>query len=168
MNKEEKNESLTQFQKEQLLACENDLIESINKVFYETLKTMGENETTLNVILLQYYNVDTRDKCIASIANTNIEARHLDKVYDRILKKVYEKYKNHLKYEEKRKIEEKDQKAYNRQVVVVIVCCLIFGIFIAPLIVEHPFIFMLICFIGSIIVSIINAIYIYFKKNLGD
>lgn len=158
-----------------LLDSENALTENITKVFDKELKAMEENETVLDSILLQYYNVATRKEVINSIANNDFEMHYLDNIYDKILKKVYKKYKHHLKYvkskklsEEQRKMEENDQKAYNRQVVIVIVSCFVFGIFIVPLIIKHPIIFILICLIGFILISIINAIYVYFKKNLGD
>lgn len=151
--------------------------EELERCFYNDIEKEG-----IDMALINLHLKSTRDSILKNIPESREEYNYLNENYEKILDKIAKIYINDAKARKKRdelieqkkiellqkKIEEKDQKAYNRQVVVVIVCCLIFGIFIAPLIVEHPFIFMLICFIGSVIVSIINAIYIYFKKNLGD
>lgn len=84
--------------KDLLLSCENDLCDSIDRVFKKVINESETKETTLELTLLQYYKLETREACIAEFGKTVIEQNHLEKVYDKILKQVYNKWKNHVKY----------------------------------------------------------------------
>lgn len=117
----EKEEKKTQkeYEKDLKIALENDLYDSIDRVFERVLNENGTNETTLELALLEYYKADVRTSCIDEFGANEIEKRYLDKIYDKTLKRVYNKWKNHVQYYQiqetikQQKQEEQDAKFEN-------------------------------------------------------
>ena len=116
--KEEKK-TQKEYEKDLKIALENDLYDSIDRVFERTLSENGTNETTLELALLEYYKADVRTACINEFGTNEIEKRYLDKIYDKTLKRVYNKWKNHVQYYQiqettkQQKQEEQDAKFEN-------------------------------------------------------
>lgn len=96
--KKEQEQNKKQYEKDLLIACEEDLKNCIDRVFQKSLEENGYNETTLDVVLMQYYNVNTRNACISEFGKTTEERNHLEKIYDKKLKEIYNKWENHVKY----------------------------------------------------------------------
>ena len=96
--KKEQEQNKKQYEKDLLIACEEDLKSSMDRVFQKVLEENGYNQITLDVILMQYYNVDTRNAYISEFGKTTEERNRLEKIYDKRLKETYNKWKNHIKY----------------------------------------------------------------------
>lgn len=99
-NKKEQEKEKKQYEKDLLIACKNDLTEFMNRIFEECLNDNGVDKTTLDIILLKFYDIETRNKCIAEYAKTIQEQDYLNQEYDKILHNVFKKWQNHVKYVE--------------------------------------------------------------------
>lgn len=117
----EKEEKKTQkeYERDLKIALENDLYDSIDRVFEKVLNENGTNQTTLELALLEYYKADVRIACINEFGTNEIEKRYLDKIYNKTLRRVYNKWKNHVQYYQvqetikQQKQEEQDAKFEN-------------------------------------------------------
>lgn len=98
--KKELEKEQKQYEKDLLIACKNDLTEFMNRIFEKSLDENGVDKTTLDIILLKFYDIETRNKCIAEYAKTSQEQYYLNQEYDKILHSVYKKWQNHVKYVE--------------------------------------------------------------------
>ena len=96
--KKEQEQNKKQYEKDLLIACEEDLKSSMDRVFQKVLEENGYDQITLDVVLMQYYNVKTRNAYISEFGKTTEERNHLEKIYDKRLKETYNKWKNHIKY----------------------------------------------------------------------
>jgi magnesium-transporting ATPase (P-type) len=151
--------------------------EELERCFVNDIEKEG-----IDMALINLHLKSTRDSILKNISESREEYDYLNENYEKILNRTTKIYVNDAKARKKRdelieqkkiellqeKIEEKEQKSSTIKIIILIVSFLVFGVFIVPLIIEHTLIFILICLVVSIIVSIINAIYVYFKKNLGD
>lgn len=151
--------------------------EELERCFVNDIEKEG-----IDMALINLHLKSTRDSILKNISESREEYDYLNENYEKILNRTTKIYVNDAKARKKRdelieqkkiellqeKIEEKEQKSSTIKIIILIVIFLVFGVFIVPLIIEHTLIFILICLVVSIIVSIINAIYVYFKKNLGD
>lgn len=142
-------------EKDSLIACKNNMRDSFDRVFERAFKENGTNETTLQIALLQFYKVENRNAYIAEFGKSTVERDYLNEVYDKTLKTVYNKWKNHLEYyhfqdnikqqEELQKQLEQDEKdaKFERNVTIVFsilkwICIIIF----APIVLLFIFISM--------------------------
>ena len=96
--KKEQEQNKKQYEKDLLIACEEDLKSSMDRVFQKVLEENGYDQITLDVVLMQYYNVKTRNAYISEFGKTTEERNYLEKIYDKKLKETYNKWKNHIKY----------------------------------------------------------------------
>lgn len=93
---QDKNGAL--IEKDLLLASAEEMKNSIDTVFEKVFEQNGINETSLEVTLLQYYNVNTRNNYIKEFGKNTAQRNYLEKNYDKILKQVYNKWKKHVEY----------------------------------------------------------------------
>lgn len=96
--KKEQEKEQKEYEKGLLIACEEDLRNSMNRVFERLLEENGSNKQTLDLVLMQYYNVNTRNACINEFGKTTAERNHIDKIYDKTLKEVFNKWEKHVEY----------------------------------------------------------------------
>lgn len=94
--KKEQEKEYKQYKKDLLLACENDVKDSMDRVFEDSVSN-STDETLLDIALYKFYDVNIRNEYINTFGKTEIEKRHIDQKYDKILKQVYNKWKNHIK-----------------------------------------------------------------------
>ena len=85
-------------EKDLLIACKNNMRDSFDRVFERAFNENGTNETTLQIALLQFYNVENRNAYIAEFGKSTVEYDFLNEVYDKTLKTVYNKWKKHVEY----------------------------------------------------------------------
>lgn len=96
-----------QYEKDLLIACYHDLKNSFDRVFE---RTNPRNEMELNVLLAQFYNIETRKEYTKTFGTTVIQQDYIDKIYDKTLNEVCNKWKNNLKYIELQQIKEEAKK----------------------------------------------------------
>ena len=95
--KEIQKEEEKNIQKELLLSRERDVKDSMDRVFERCVYNscnLDEVDLTLN----RFYNIDYRNEYIKTFGKTTIERDHIDKIYDKTLKQVYNKWKKHVGY----------------------------------------------------------------------
>ena len=85
-------------EKDALIACKNNMRDSFDRVFERAFKENGTNETTLQIALLQFYKVENRNAYISEFGKSTVERDYLNEIYDKTLKTVYNKWKNHIEY----------------------------------------------------------------------
>ena len=107
LKKIEKIERKKEQEKELLIACYHDLKNSFDRVFE---RTNPRNEMELNVLLAQFYNIETRKEYTKTFGTTVIQQDYIDKIYDKTLNEVCNKWKNNLKYIELQQIKEEAKK----------------------------------------------------------
>lgn len=105
--KKEQEKEQKQYEKDLLIACYHDLKNSFDRVFE---RTNPKNEMELNVLLAQFYNIETRKEYTKTFGTTVIQQDYIDKIYDKTLNEVYNKWKNNLKYIELQQIKEEAKK----------------------------------------------------------
>ena len=117
--KKEQEQNKKEYEKGLLIACEQDLKNSIDSVFQKVLEENNYTDIAYNTVLMQYYNINTRNACIAEFGKTTLEQNYLEKNYNKILKEISKKWENHVKYcqvqelIEQQKQEEQDLKFEN-------------------------------------------------------
>lgn len=108
MQKEQAREKeKKEYEKDIFLACYYDVKNSFDRVFE---KANLKNELELNILVAQFYNVETRNEYIKMFGETVAQQDYIDKIYDKTLKEVYNKWKNHLQYVELQQIKEESKK----------------------------------------------------------
>ena len=105
--KREQEKNQKQYEKDILYSCKNDLKNSMDRVFESCVKN-STKEYKLNAVLQQYYNVDTRNACINEFGKTTREKDYLDEVYDKVLKQVYNKWKNQIEFNKTKDFSERN------------------------------------------------------------
>lgn len=111
--KEEIEKEQKDFEKGLIIACENDLKNSFDKMF-----TNNKHDTKLQIqiTLSTLQKIDTRNAYLNELGKAGVLIYdYLDKNYEKILNKVYEKWENNVKSIEfqknmQRKIEENKNK----------------------------------------------------------
>lgn len=108
MQKEQAREKeKKEYEKDIFLACYYDVKNSFDKVFE---KADLKNKMELDVLVAQFYNVETRKKYMRMFGENLAQQDYIDKIYDKTLKEVYNKWKNHLQYLELQQIKEESKK----------------------------------------------------------
>lgn len=128
--KKEQEKEQKQYEKDLKIACYHDLKDSFDRVFE---KANLKNELELNILATQFYNVETRNKYIKMFGETVTQQDYIDKIYDKTLKEIYNKWENHLQYAELQQIkkESKEQEeisnstAFKILMGIVFICILI-------------------------------------------
>lgn len=105
--KKEQEKEQKQYEKDLLIACYHDLKNSFDRVFE---RTNPRNEMELNILLAQFYNIETRKEYTKTFGTTVIQQDYIDKIYDKTLNEVCNKWKNNLKYIELQQIKEEAKK----------------------------------------------------------
>lgn len=105
--KKEQEKERKQYEKDLKIACYHDVKNSFDRVFE---KANLKNEIELNVLVAKFYNVETRNKYIVLFGETVTQQDYIDKIYDKTLKEVYNKWKKHLQYVELQQIKEESKK----------------------------------------------------------
>lgn len=105
--KQAREKEKKEYAKEIFLTCYHDVKNSFDRVFE---KANLKNEIELNVLVAQFYNVETRNEYIKMFGETVAQQDYIDKIYDKTLKEVYNKWKNHLQYVELQQIKEESKK----------------------------------------------------------
>ena len=106
--KEYQKTNQKQIEKDSFFACENDLKDSIDRVFRNCLYNscnLYEVDLTLN----RFYNIDYRNEYIKTFGKTTVERDYIDKIYDKVLKQVYNKWKKHVEYNQTNEIIEQQK-----------------------------------------------------------
>lgn len=106
-DKKDREKERKQYKKDLLIACYHDLKNSFDRVFE---RTSPKNELELNVLLAQFYNIETRKDYIKTFGKTLVQQDYIDKIYDKTLNEVCNKWKNNLKYIELQQIKEESEK----------------------------------------------------------
>lgn len=105
--KKEQEKERKQYEKDLKIACYHDVKNSFDRVFE---KANLKNELELNTLVTQLYNIETRNEYIKMFGETVAQQDYIDKIYDKTLKEVYNKWKNHLQYVELQQIKEESKK----------------------------------------------------------
>lgn len=105
--KKEQEKERKQYEKDLKIACYHDVKNSFDRVFE---KANLKNELELNTLVTQLYNIETRNEYIKMFGETVSQQDYIDKIYDKTLKEVYNKWKNHLQYVELQQIKEESKK----------------------------------------------------------
>lgn len=105
--KKEQEKERKQYEKDLKIACYHDVKNSFDRVFE---KANLKNELELNTLVTQLYNIETRNEYIKMFGETVTQQDYIDKIYDKTLKEVYNKWKNHLQYVELQQIKEEAKK----------------------------------------------------------
>ena len=87
-----------EYERELNIAIKNELYNSMDRIFENSFNENGANETTLQITLLQFYKIENRNAYILEFGKTTIERDYLNGIYDKTLKTVYNKWKNHIEY----------------------------------------------------------------------
>lgn len=97
--KEYQRENQKLIEKDRLKIVETDVKDSMDQVFKQCVydsSDLSKVDLTLN----RFYNADYREQYINTLGKTTVEKDYIDKIYDKVLKQVYNKWKNHVKYNE--------------------------------------------------------------------
>lgn len=113
--KSEQEKERKQYEKDLLLACQNDVKESMNRVF-ETCVGTSIDETVLDIALYKFYDINTRNEYISTFGKSTIERNYIDKIYDKTLKQVYNKWKNQIKYNQMQEVIKNKDKLLEQQI----------------------------------------------------
>lgn len=105
--KKEQEKERKQYEKDLKIACYHDVKNSFDRVFE---KANLKNELELNTLVTQLYNIETRNEYIKMFGETVAQQDYIDKIYDKTLKEVYNKWKNHLQYIKFQQIKEESKK----------------------------------------------------------
>lgn len=127
--KKEQEKEQKQYEKDLLIACYHDLKNSFDRVFE---RTNPKNEMELNVLLAQFYNIETRKEYTKTFGTTVIQQDYIDKIYDKTLNEVCNKWKNNLKYIELQQIKEeaKKQEEINKSTALKVLLGFVFAVFL--------------------------------------
>lgn len=87
-----------EYERDLNIAIKNELYNSMDRIFENSFNENGANETTLQITLLQFYKIENRNAYILEFGKTTIERDYLNGIYDKTLKTVYNKWKNHIEY----------------------------------------------------------------------
>lgn len=140
--------------KERLLECEEELRKSFDRVF-----DTATSQLHAEILLSKFYNKENRTGYELAIGKTEEEKRYIRKVYDKILNEEYNKQKKHLESIEIEELIkntaniEKNRKKEEMKNVRNNIINILLGIL------EHPFILLILFFIGLLI-------YLYFEIAL--
>lgn len=108
MQKEQAREKeKKEYEKDIFLACYYDVKNSFDRVFE---KANLKNKMELDILVAHFYNVETRKKYMRMFGENLEQQDYIDKIYDKTLKEVYNKWKNHLQYVELQQIKEESKK----------------------------------------------------------
>ena len=111
-----------------LIACYHDVKNSFDRVFE---RTNPRNEMELNVLLAQFYNIETRKEYTKTFGTTVIQQDYIDKIYDKTLNEVCNKWKNNLKYIELQQIKEEAKKQeINKSTALKVLLGFVFAVFL--------------------------------------
>lgn len=92
----------TEREKALLIACQNDVKDSMDRVFQRCVEN-STDEVSLNLALYKFYDVNIRNEYITTFGKTTLERDYIDQIYDKTLKQVYNKWAKHV---ENNKIQE--------------------------------------------------------------
>lgn len=108
MQKEQAREKeKKEYEKDIFLACYYDVKNSFDRVFE---KANLKNKMELDILVAHFYNVETRKKYMRMFGENLEQQDYIDKIYNKTLKEVYNKWKNHLQYVELQQIKEESKK----------------------------------------------------------
>ncbi len=107
MEKEQEQKEKKQYEKDMFIDCYHDLRNSFDRVFE---KVNPKSKLELDVLLAQFYNVEIRKDYAKTLGKTSVQQDYIDKIYDKTLNEIYNKWKNNLKYVEFQQIKEEAEK----------------------------------------------------------
>lgn len=123
-----------EYEKDIFLACYYDVKNSFDKVFE---KANLKDELELNILVSQFYNIETRKEYIRMFGENLAQQDYIDKIYDKTLKEVYNKWKKHLQYvalqqikEESKKQEEISNSTAFKIIISIVFICILIGLLI--------------------------------------
>ena len=100
--KAEQEKEKKQYEKDLLIACQNDVKNSMDRVFQRCVEN-STDEINLNLALYKFYDINIRNEYITTFGKTTLERDYIDKIYDKTLKQVHNKWAKHV---ENNKIQE--------------------------------------------------------------
>lgn len=149
--KKEQEKERKQYEKDLKIACYHDVKNSFDRVFE---KANLKNELELNILATQFYNVETRNQYIKMFGEAVTQQDYIDKIYDKTLKEVCNKWKNHLQYVKFQQIKEesKKQEEISNLTAFKIVMSIVFICILIGLLIKFAFIA---CIILAIIIFLV-------------
>ena len=162
--KEEKK-TQKEYERDLKIAVENDCINCMKRDFEKE----GYTNACINLQLAK-----TRQDIIENVAESEIERQYLDNNYERIFNKIKRIYENdekskkrYLKLETQKQLEEiqkQEEKKQEHNSIIIAIFAFIFILVMSIIAINNFWLFMIICVVGTIVFSIINAIVVSIKK----
>ena len=162
--KEEKK-TQKEYERDLKIAVENDCINCMKRDFEKE----GYTNACINLQLAK-----TRQDIIENVAESEIERQYLDNNYERIFNKVKRIYENdekakkgYLELETQKQLEEiqkQEEKKQEHNSIIIAIFAFIFILVMSIIAINNFWLFMIICVVGTIVFSIINAIVVSIKK----
>ena len=162
--KEEKK-TQKEYERDLKIAVENDCINCMKRDFEKE----GYTNACINLQLAK-----TRQDIIENVAESEIERQYLDNNYERIFNKIKRIYENdekskkrYLKLETQKQFEEiqkQEEKKQEHNSIIIAIFAFIFILVMSIIAINNFWLFMIICVVGTIVFSIINAIVVSIKK----
>ena len=163
--KEEKK-TQKEYERDLKIAVENDCINCMRRDFEKE----GYTNACINLQLAK-----TRQDIIENVAESEIERQYLDNNYERIFNKVKRIYENdekakkrYLELETQKQLEEiqkQEEKKQEHNSIIIAIFAFIFILVMSIIAINNFWLFMIICVVGTIVFSIINAIVVSIKKR---